>query len=348
MSVPRVRVLVVDDSAVARKVLSEGLASDPRFEVVGAARDAWEARDLIVRHDPRVITLDVEMPRMDGIEFLRRLMASHPVRAVVVSSLTEKGSQVAMDALREGAVEVVAKPTRNLAGGTAAMLSELRTKVLIASTARLQRPVVSSSGPIRRALANTTHKLVAIGASTGGTEAIRQVLSDLPPHFPGIAIVQHMPPGFTAPFAARLDEVTRFEVKEAVDGDRIFPGRCVVAPAGRQMRVVRSGGDYVAKIGESTKVSGHCPSVDVMFHSVASAAGSNAVGMLLTGMGADGADGLGAMRKAGAKTFAQDEASSVVWGMPRAAWEAGAAERLVALSKVADTLMSALEDACLA
>lgn len=285
---------------------------------------------------------------MDGIEFLRRLMASHPVRAVVVSSLTEKGSQVAVDALREGAVEVVAKPTRNLAGGTAAMLSELRTKVLIASTAKLQRATAPTAVTSTRALANTTHKLVALGASTGGTEAIRQVLSSLPPHFPGIAVVQHMPPGFTAPFASRLDEVSRFEVKEAEDGDRIFPGRCVVAPAGRQMRVVRSGGDYVAKLGESTKVSGHCPSVDVMFESVAAAAGANAVGMLLTGMGADGAEGLGAMRRAGARTFAQDEATSVVWGMPRAAWEAGAAERLVALHNVPATLMGALEDACLA
>ncbi|MCB9688197.1 MAG: chemotaxis-specific protein-glutamate methyltransferase CheB [Alphaproteobacteria bacterium] len=336
MSVPRVRVLVVHDAATDHQAWSHGLASDPRMEVVGAARDAWEARGLIVEHDPHVIVLDLEMPRLDGVDFLRRLMTSHPVRAVVVSSVTPAGSRVAMDALHEGAVEVVARPMTP---------SELRTKVLIASTARLQRPTTATGAPLHRALADSTQRLVAIGASSGGTEALRQVLSELPPHFPGIAIVQHMPPGFTAPFAARLAEVSRFEVKEAEDGDRLFPGRCVVAPAGRQLRVVRSGADYVARLGETTKVSGYVPSVDVMFHSVAAAAGAKAVGVVLTGMGADGADGLGAMRKAGSRTFAQDEASSVVWGMPRAAWEAGAAERLIALPKVAEALMGALEEA---
>lgn len=339
---PRIRVLVVDDSAVARQVLSAGLAEDPRIEVVGVARDAWEARDLIVKLEPHVVTLDVEMPRMDGIEFLRRLRAHHPVRAVVVSSLTTRGSVVALDALEAGAVEVVAKPTRNLAGGTAAMLAELRTKVAIASTARLPHP--TTHAPIEsRALAAATHKLVALGASTGGTEALRAVLQALPPTLPGLVMVQHMPPGFTSTFAARLDETSRLSVKEAADGDRAFPGRALLAPAGRQMRVERSGGDWVVRLGESEKYSGHCPSVDVLFQSVASAAGANAVGGLLTGMGADGAEGLGTMRHAGARTFAQDEASSVVWGMPRAAWERGAAEALVPLSDVASTLVAAVE-----
>lgn len=342
MSAEPIRVLVVDDSAVARQVLSHGLAEDPRIEVVGVARDAYEARDLIVRHEPRVITLDVEMPRMDGIEFLRRVMAHHPVRAVVVSSLTTRGSEVALDALEAGAVDVVAKPTRNLAGGTAAMIAELRTKVVIASTARIGHPRLIGSVE-RKALAATTHKLLAIGASTGGTEALRWVLRELPATAPGTVVVQHMPPGFTATFAARLDEGSRMEVKEAADGDRLYPGRVLIAPAGLQTRVMRSGGDWTVRVTPGEKVSGHCPSVDVLFHSVATAAGANAVGALLTGMGADGADGLGAMRRAGARTFAQDEASSVVWGMPRAAWERGSAEALVPLGRVADTLMDAVE-----
>lgn len=342
MSLPPVRVLVVDDSAVARRVLSTGLAEDPRIEVVGTARDAWEARDLIVKLEPAVLTLDVEMPRMDGIEFLRRVMAHRPVRAVVVSSLTARGSAMALDALDAGAVDVVAKPTQNLAGGTAAMLAELRTKVLMAATAQvsLRRP---TGRPEARALASMTHRIVALGASTGGTEALRQVLCDLSPTVPGIVLVQHMPAGFTAPFAARLAEASRFDVKEAADGDRVFPGRALVAPAGRQLRVVRSGGDWVARVGEADKVSGHCPSCDVLFRSVAEAAGRNAVGALLTGMGADGADGLLALRAAGARTMAQDEASSVVWGMPRAAWERGAAEALVPLGGVARAITDAAD-----
>ncbi|MEQ1571277.1 MAG: chemotaxis response regulator protein-glutamate methylesterase [Myxococcota bacterium] len=343
----RVRVLVVDDSAVARRVLSAGLAADPRIEVVGAARDAFEARDMIVQLAPQVMTLDVEMPRMDGIEFLRRLSSVHPVRTVIVSSLSTRGSQIALDALEAGAVDVVAKPTQNLAGGTNAMLAELRTKVLIASTARLDR-LKANRAPTRepRALATTTRKVVAIGASTGGTEAIRAVLMDLPPTCPGVVIVQHMPPGFTAPFAARLNEVVRLEVREAADGDRIIHGRALIAPAGRHLEVVRSGGDFLARVTDGDKVSGHMPSADVLFRSVAAAVGSSGVGLLLTGMGADGADGLGAMRKAGARTFAQDEATSVVWGMPKAAWERGAAEALVPLHQAADRLLDAVEAPC--
>jgi two-component system chemotaxis response regulator CheB len=297
-----------------------------------------------VKLEPRVLTLDIEMPKMDGLEFLRRLMVHHPVRAVIVSSLSERGSRIALDALDAGAVDVVAKPTRNLAGGTAAMLAELRTKVLIAAGARLSTKAAAPPAPERAApsaLAATTHHLVAIGASTGGTEAIRQVLQGLPPTAPGIAIVQHMPPGFTAPFAARLAELTRLEVREAVDGDRLFPGRVLIAPAGRHLRVVRSGGDWIGRVSDGDRVSGHCPSVDVLFRSVATAAGPSGIGVLLTGMGADGADGLLAMRQAGARTFAQDEATSVVWGMPREAWQRGAAEALVPLAEVATTVLSA-------
>ncbi|MEQ1502592.1 MAG: chemotaxis response regulator protein-glutamate methylesterase [Myxococcota bacterium] len=345
MTGPRTRVLVVDDSAVARKVLSEGLAQDDRIEVVGVARDAYEARDLIVQLDPRVITLDIEMPRMDGVEFLRRLMAHHPVRAVVVSSLSTRGSQIALDALAAGAVDVVGKPTRNLAGGTQAMLAELRTKVLIASTARIEHwKATRGPPPEPRTLAHTTHQVVAIGASTGGTEAIRAVLQELPPTAPGVVVVQHMPVGFTASFAARLNELTRLEVREAADHDRVIPGRALIAPAGRQLEVVRSGGDFLVQLRDGEKVSGHMPSVDVLFRSVARACGANAVGLLLTGMGADGADGLGAMRRAGGRTFAQDEASSVVWGMPRVAWEQGAAEALVSLSAAATRVLDAVEE----
>ncbi|MEZ4239840.1 MAG: chemotaxis protein CheB [Myxococcota bacterium] len=242
---------------------------------------------------------------------------------------------------------MVGKPTRNLAGGTAAMLAELRTKVMIAATAKLQKAAVIASPSHRpRALASTTHKLVAIGASTGGTEALRGVLAQLPPTFPGTVVVQHMPAGFTAAFAQRLDEACRVEVREATDGDRIFPGRVLIAPAGQHLRVQRSGGDFVANVAAGDKVSGHCPSADVLFQSVARAAGRNAVGLLLTGMGSDSADGLLAMRASGARTLAQDEATSVVWGMPRAAWERGAAEALVALPNVPDRLCDLVEDLC--
>jgi two-component system chemotaxis response regulator CheB len=338
----QIRVLVVDDSAVARAALTRGLEMDPNILVVGQARDPFEARDLILELSPEVMTLDVEMPRMDGVEFLRRLMPQRPIPVVVVSSLTQKGGRIAMEALEAGAVDVVAKPTRNLSGGLDAMLAELRTKVKIASTVNVSRWKLRPSTPQPRAsaaLSDTTDKIIAIGASTGGTEAIRAVLDQMPASAPGIVIVQHMPAGFTTAFAQRLDDSSAVQVREAKDGDRVFPGRALLAPGGMQMRLMRSGGEYRVQVGGTLKVSGHCPSVDVLFSSTADCAGRNAVGALLTGMGADGAAGLLRMRQAGARTLAQDEATSVVWGMPRVAWEKGAAERLEPIDGVAERIL---------
>jgi two-component system chemotaxis response regulator CheB len=338
----RVRVLVVDDSAVARAALVAGLGADPNIEVVGQAKDPFDARDRILELNPEVLTLDVEMPRMDGVEFLRRLMPQRPIPTVVVSSLTTRGGQVALDALAAGAVDVVCKPTRNLSGGLDAMLAELRTKVKIAATVNVawrkaRKPPTPTAAT--SALAETTDKLVAIGASTGGTEAIRLILDQMPANAPGVVIVQHMPPGFTSTFASRLDETSAMQVREARDGDRVFPGRALVAPGGFHLRVRRSGGEYLVDVAAGDRVSGHCPSVDVMFRSVAEACGRNSVGALLTGMGADGAAGLLAMRSAGARTVAQDEASAVVWGMPRVAWENGGAEVLKPIDQMADHLL---------
>jgi two-component system chemotaxis response regulator CheB len=338
----QIRVLVVDDSAVARAALTRGLEMDPNILVVGQARDPFEARDRILELSPEVMTLDVEMPRMDGVEFLRRLMPQRPIPVVVVSSLTQKGGRIAMEALEAGAVDVVAKPTRNLSGGLDAMLVELRTKVKIASTVNVSRWKLRPAAPqppVTRALSDTTDKIIAIGASTGGTEAIRAVLDSMPASAPGIVIVQHMPAGFTTAFAQRLDESSAVQVREAKDGDRVFPGRALLAPGGMQMRLMRSGGEYRVQVGGTLKVSGHCPSVDVLFSSTADCAGRNAVGALLTGMGADGAAGLLRMRQAGARTLAQDEATSVVWGMPRVAWEKGAAERLEPIEGVAGRIL---------
>lgn len=345
MSRPRIRVLVVDDSAVARAALTRGLSQDPNIEVVGQARDPFEARDQILALSPKVMTLDVEMPRMDGVEFLRRLMPQHPIATVVVSSLSHRGGSVAMDALAAGAVDVVCKPSRNLSGGLEAMIVELCTKVKIAATVNIawrKTRVAPAPRNTPTALKETTDKIIAIGASTGGTEAIRIVLETFPANAPGVVIVQHMPPSFTTTFARRLDETCAMQVREAKDGDRLFSGRALVAPGGLQLKVVRSGGEYLVEVGPGDKVSGHCPSVDVMFRSVAACGGANAVGVILTGMGADGADGLLEMRRAGATTIGQDEATSVIYGMPRVAWETGAVERQKPLEQIGDHILQCL------
>ena len=345
-----IRVLVVDDSALVRDILARGLAQDPGIEVVGTATDPYMARDKIVELQPDVLTLDVEMPRMDGVEFLRRLMPQYPLPVVMVSSLTQRGKQITIDALEAGAVDFVAKPTANIAAGLQGMLSELRTKIKIASTANVshwksRRPAPAARSSLSSAaLAESTDKVVAIGASTGGTEAIRKVLTDFPATMPGVVIVQHMPAGFTRMFAERLNQLSAMEVKEAATGDRIMPGRALIAPGDLQMRVIRSGGQYVVRCEPGPKVSGHCPSVDVLMHSVAQNVGGNAIGAMLTGMGADGADGMLAMRHAGARNLAQDEASCVVFGMPKVALERGGAERSVSIEEMAKSIIRLLEE----
>lgn len=344
----KIRVLVIDDSALVRSILKDGLSLDENIEVVGTAADPYIARDKIVELQPDVLTLDVEMPRMDGVAFLRKLMPQYPVPTVMVSSLTQRGKQITMDALEAGAVDFVAKPTSNVAAGLNNMLLELRAKIKIASTANVshwkgKRPVQPQFGPgTVKPLAESTDKIIAIGASTGGTEAIRQVVEVFPATTPGVVIVQHMPPGFTKMFADRLNQLCQMQVKEAADGDRVRSGLILVAPGGMQLKVERSGGFYQVRCGGSLKVSGHCPSVDVMMHSVAQHVGANAIGAMLTGMGQDGAEGMLAMKNSGARCIAQDEASSVVFGMPKVAYEKGGAERLVPLDKIAPALLGLL------
>lgn len=339
----KIRVLVVDDSALVRSILVQGLNQDPGIEVVGSAPDPYVARDLIVELKPEVMTLDVEMPRMDGVEFLRRLMPQYPIPVVMVSALTQQGKQITLEALEAGAVDFVTKPSTDVARGLSVMLLELRTKIKIASTANVsrfkeRREALFSCRVLTapKSLAESTDKVIAIGASTGGTEAIREVITRYPAATPGVVIVQHMPSGFTKMFAERLNELCAMQVKEAETGDRVMPGRILIAPGEKQMRVRRSGGIYEVDCRPGEKVSGHCPSVDVLMHSVAEQVGANAVGVMLTGMGRDGAEGMLAMRKAGAKTMAQDEASSVVFGMPKEAFENGGAERLIPLNRIAE------------
>ncbi len=346
----KIRVLVVDDSALVRDILSQGLSLDPALEVVGVASDPYSARDKIVELEPDVLTLDVEMPRMDGVAFLRRLMPQHPLPVVVVSALTKKGAAITLDALAAGAVEVVAKPSVDVARGLNDMLTELRAKVKVAAATNvgawkaLQQSAVRPLPVNSHALAESTNKVIAIGASTGGTEAIRRVLRYFPSATPGIVVVQHMPAGFTKHFADNLNDLCAMEVLEAKTGDRILPGRALIAPGGQQMSVIRSGGVYLVRCQPGENVNGHCPSVEVLFMSVAKYVGSNAIGIMLTGMGNDGADGMLAMRTAGARTMAQDEATSVVFGMPKVAYERGGAERLVPLQAIPEAVMNILNE----
>ena len=341
-----VRVLIVDDSALIRQILAAGLGADPEIEVVGTAGDPYQARDRLQELEVDVLTLDVEMPRMDGVAFLRRLMPQYPMPVVMVSALTERGKAITLDALEAGAVDFVTKPKADVARGLAAMMSELRTKVKAAAKAKVRAPkpiATAAREPLSAgALAESTDKVVAIGASTGGTEAIRAVITRFPLGMPGVVIVQHMPAGFTRMFAERMNSLCAIEVKEAENGDRIRPGRALIAPGGQHLEVKRSGGMYVAKVAPGELTCGHCPSVEVLMQSVAKAVGSNAIGVMLTGMGRDGATGLKAMRDAGARCFAQDEASSVVFGMPKEAYHCGGAEQLVPLEQMADTVLATL------
>ncbi len=334
-----VRVLIVDDSAVVRQILTRDLKKHPGIDVVGAAPDPFIARDRIVELKPDVITLDVEMPRMDGITFLRALMKHHPIPVIVCSSLTPRGSQTALDAMDAGAVDVVCKPDGMYS--IEQMVGTLVEKIRIASRTK---PRVRDSANNARprptlAMSETTHKIIALGASTGGVQALTEVLTQFPRNAPGTVVVQHMPPKFTASFAERLTKECQVEVREARSGDRVIPGRVLLAPGGFHMVLRRSGAEYLVDIVQGPEVHHQMPAVDVLFDSVAQFAGANAVGAVLTGMGADGAAGLAAMRKAGARTVAQDEATSVVFGMPMEAIKLGAAEKVVPLGEVARTLL---------
>jgi two-component system chemotaxis response regulator CheB len=344
----KIRVLVVDDSALVRKILSDGLSLDPSIEVVGTAGDPYLARDKIVELRPDVLTLDVEMPKMDGVEFLRRLMPQYPLPVLMVSALTERGAQVTLDALEAGAVDFVTKPGSDLMRGLNQMLAELREKVKVVSRvnvsswkqSKAQRiPKPTDSVPKNRHLAGSTEKVIAIGASTGGTEAIRKVITGFPADTPGVVIVQHMPPGFTRMFAERLDTQCVMHVKEAEDGDRVSRGLILIAPGDRHLIVRREGGMFVAHLEDSGKVCGHRPSVEVLFNSLADCAGRHVVGAVLTGMGADGSGGLLRMRQAGARTLSQDEATSVVFGMPREAFQKGGSERMVPIDEIGSAIL---------
>jgi len=343
----KVRVLIVDDSAAMRQLLTAILSSDPAIEVVGVAQDPYYARDKIKALQPDVITLDVEMPRMDGITFLEKLMHGHPMPVVMVSSLTQAGCDVTMHALEIGAVDFFPKPTIDTLSGVADGAAEIIAKVKAAAYARVRRPDASQVAATRPSISHSgvasafrlTNQIIALGASTGGTEALRTVLTELPPATPGIVIVQHMPPGFTASFAERMDRCCSIRVKEAEDGDRVLPGHVLLAPGNFHMELRRKGADFTVRVYQGERVNLHRPSVDVLFKSVAVQAGKNAVGALLTGMGDDGAAGLLHMRDAGARTIAQDEATSVVFGMPREAIERGAAEFVMPLDRIAGELL---------
>ncbi|MDH4653990.1 chemotaxis response regulator protein-glutamate methylesterase [Pseudomonas sp. JS3066] len=335
-----IKVLVVDDSALIRSLLSEIVRADNELQLVGVAPDAYVARDLIKQHSPDVITLDVEMPRMDGLTFLDKLMKGRPTPVVMISSLTERGSEATLRALELGAIDFVAKPKLGIAEGMQAYAEEIRAKLKVAARARIIRRIAVER-PVERGLPIVgTEKLIAIGASTGGTEAIKEVLLGLPADSPGVVITQHMPAGFTRSFAARLDKLCRISVSEARDGDRILPGTALIAPGGLHMEVARSGANYVARLSEAPPVNGHRPAVDVMFNSAARCAGRNLIAALLTGMGKDGARGLLEIREAGGYTVAQDEASCVVYGMPREAAEIGAAEEVLALEEIGPALLA--------
>jgi len=336
----RTRVLIVDDSALVRSVLERAFRADPELEVVGTARNPYEARDLLVRLRPDVMTLDIEMPRMDGISFLRKFMAVLPTPTVVLSSLTTEGSELAQRARDAGAVDVLQKPAQGVADGLVSAMDMLRARVKAAALVDVQkRPDKQPATP----LGQTTDKVIGIGASTGGVAALGRILPEFPAGAPGVVIVQHMPADFTRDFAQRLNQKCAVRVSEAREGDRILRGHVLVAPGGRaHCEVRRMGGEYRIRLVEREPVSGHVPSVDVLFESLAHWVGANAVGCLLTGMGSDGAQGLLSMRRRGASTFAQARESCAVWGMPAAAEALGAAQRLVPLSEMVSALLEAV------
>jgi two-component system chemotaxis response regulator CheB len=355
----KIRVIVVDDSALVRSLLSEIINRQHDMECIGTANDPLVAREMIREMNPDVITLDVEMPRMDGIDFLGRIMRLRPMPVLMISTLTERGAEVTMKALELGAVDFVAKPRVGLASGLNELAVQIVDKIRVAAVARVHRvtappppaagagggahaPATPSAGLIGRV---STEKIIAIGASTGGTEAIREVLTPMPPDSPAIVITQHMPPGFTTSFAARLNGLCQITVKEAVNGERILPGHAYIAPGGKQFHISRSGANYVAVVDDGPPVNRHKPSVEVLFKSVAAVVGRNATGVMLTGMGNDGAAAMREMRDAGSYNYVQDEASCIVFGMPREAIAHGAADEVLPLNQIAGALVARLRSA---
>ncbi len=361
MSDKKIRLLIVDDSALVRQMLSSIFARTTDIEVVGVAHDAYVARDKIKQLNPDVLTLDVAMPRMDGVTFLGNLMRLRPMPVVMVSSLTAQGAEITLRALEFGAVDYVAKPKVYGAGGLQECADELLDKVRAAAQARVRplerntRRQVSNDIPERlgadavhtprRAMVRfrATDRVIGIGASTGGTEAIKDVLARLPPDMPGIVITQHIPVAFSAAFAKRVDSVSPLTVVQAVDGQQVLPGRAYLAPGDRHLMIVRDGARYVCRLNDGPPVNRHKPSVDVMMRSLARNAGPNAIGLMLTGMGADGVEGLGEMRAAGATVVAQDEKTSVVWGMPGEVVKRGFAHEVLSLGRIPERLVELVE-----
>ena len=350
--------IVVDDSALVRSLLSEIINRQRDMECIGTANDPLVAREMIRELNPDVITLDVEMPRMDGIDFLGRLMRLRPTPVVMISTLTERGAEVTMKALELGAVDFVAKPRVGLASGLKELASQIVEKIRVAAVAQVRRApareATSGAGAAGAAAAApasallgrlSTEKLICIGASTGGTEAIKEVLVHMPADSPAIVITQHMPPGFTTSFAARLNGLCQITVKEAANGERILPGHAYIAPGGTQFRVARSGANYVAVVDDGPAVNRHKPSVEVLFKSAAAVVGRNAFGIMLTGMGNDGAAAMREMKDAGSYNYVQDEASCIVFGMPREAIAHGAADEVLPLGQIAPALIARLRGA---
>jgi len=339
-----VRVLIVDDSAIVRQILEKELSRDPDIEVVGTAPDPFVARDKIVQLGPHVIILDIEMPRMDGITFLKKLMQYYPLPVVIVSSLTAKGGDLALEAIEAGAVEVLCKPGAAYTVGD--MLIEISEKIKAASLVKMEKREILAKrqkSSEKLSLTRTTNQVVAIGTSTGGTKALEDILPRLPRNSPGIVIVQHMPEHFTRSFANRLNDLSDIEVKEGEDGDSVIPGRAIIAPGNHHMLLRRSGARYFIHVKQGPLVNRHIPSVDVLFKSVAQYAGANAVGVIMTGMGRDGAAGLAEMKENGATTIAQDEASCVVYGMPKEAVKIGAVDHVLPLDSIPGKILELVE-----
>jgi len=338
--VKKIKVLVVDDSVVYREFLSRGISADPSIEVVASAIDPYDARDKIIEYEPDVMTLDVEMPRMNGIEFLRKLMPQYPLPTIVISSVSNR----VFDALNAGAVDFVTKPDMRTGKNFDNYINEVIIKIKIASTANMSQWKRHPKQVIGYFKPDLKNRIIAIGASTGGTEAILAVLKALPKDIPGIVIVQHMPPLFTKMYAQRLNNTVALNVKEAQTGDIIQQGCVFISPGDCHMRIEKAGSTYRVECFKDEKVNGHCPSVDVLFHSVAQAVGKDAIGIILTGMGYDGAKGLLAMRQNGARTVGQDEKSSIVYGMPKVAFDLGAVEKQASLDNIPQLIYSFLNE----